>query len=265
MSKTPIIDIPTKVKDVILDIAGTNVSRILMEGSLHDCYEIVEWQVDLIELYKGRKKCIIDDEYQLPEPFSGKIDKADYLILSSNPAFSFCENFPVVKKYKSKPDDVIDFFYNRLNNYSNPSYLTKASKICKWVSELDQGIIKTPIDYPIDEEYIKITDTEKSEFINKDKIVLVDSVPFKSNGEYGVPNAIKFCLENYLSQRLDLFEGKYIIICGDYAERVLNHIKSSSTRSKIISKGINKVFIVPHPCAWGTDIDKINKIEQRKI
>ncbi len=44
-----------------------------------DCKQIVDFQ--------GISPSDFKKDYQLPEPFSGKIDEAKYLIIGSNPAY----------------------------------------------------------------------------------------------------------------------------------------------------------------------------------
>lgn len=172
------------------------------------------------------------DQFQCPEPFDGKIDKAEYLILSSNPAYDLKETtekekytvenkmkFPCIYEKDKSIDDnyIIDFFYNRLSRYKNKTYLTNCMKIAKWVTASD------------DWAYSELTTKGKDEFKDeyRDKICLAEIVHCKSNKEVGVEEACSKCAEKYLDYILKFFcenkEGKklYIILCGD---KVINHV-----------------------------------------
>lgn len=252
------------IKDFILEISKTHIVEEASKDPKHSCHDIVNWQID--EFKKAGKFIDFDSSYQVPEPFSGKIDEANYLVLSSNPAFdikesdpSFCakRKIPLFPVMNDNNDDIIDFFYSRLDHYSNPSYLTKVTYICKWIDEIESGTIKTPVNNSLPEKYIKITPIERECY--KNHIVLADIVPFKSKKEYGVKKVIDgsdFDVLDYLKQVLSFFKGDYIILCG---KKVLDCVKSNHTIEDKLRRSGKKIYCTPHPCSRGTMIDRINK------
>ena len=253
------------IKKFILDISKTPIVVVASKNTKNSCHDIVKWQLKEIGKIKGRP-AVINTEYQVPEPFSGKIDEANYLVLSSNPAFDIKESdlgwcakrkiplFPVIN---DKADVIIDFFYSRLDHYSNPSYLTYVTYICKWIDEIESGTIKTTVDDSLPEKNIKTTAVERECY--KNHIVLADIVPFKSNKEYGVKKVIdgsNFDVLDYLKQVLSFFKGDYIILCG---KKVLDCVKSNLSIEAVLRSTGKKIYYTPHPRSRGTMIDRINK------
>lgn len=263
------------IKDFILEISRTPIVVAASTNPKHSCHDIVNWQLKEIEKIKGRP-AVINTEYQVPEPFSGKIDEAEYLVLGSNPAFKVDEsdpiycannNIPVFPTRNKSDNEICDFFYYRLKpknedlHYSNKRYLTYLAYYCKWVTDKERGKLNPPIK-ELYKNYLKEMCDERDKYV--DKLVLADIVPFKSNGEEGVDNVIKGRLfEKYFDKLLDFFKdkGKYIILCGDQILECLKLYPNIKTKLLYLGK---KIYHLPHPCArkpYASHISKINNIK----
>jgi len=259
--------VPKVIKDFILEVARTPEVINASTNPKHSCNQIVITQIN--ELEKAGMFTNIDSSYQVPEPFSGKIDKAKYLVLGSNPALKVDEsdhiycannNIPVFPTRKSSDDEICDFFYKRLDHYSNPTYLKYLTYICKWVDEIENKTITKPIKSDLDEKYIKTNDDERKTYISQ--MALADIVPFKSKKEKGVGEVIKgddFDTSGYLTKLFNHFNGKYIILCGT---QILKFLKANPIVDKLLKDTGKIIYCTPHPRARYSYIEKIEKTEK---
>ena len=86
---------------LLLEIARCpNVRKCIEKGRRsHPCAPVVGFQF---------AKSV--DEYQVPEPWSGHIEQAPILFVSSNPSYSPIEDYPI----GAWPDEhIVDYFGNR--------------------------------------------------------------------------------------------------------------------------------------------------------
>ena len=176
-----------------------------------------------IVAYQGISPSSFKDEYQLPEPFSGEIDKAKYLIIGSNPAYKKEETpFP---RYSWNDKDIASFFYDRMSSYSNKGHLTGCKKVISWITGYGVGNIKN------------------------EEIALSDIVHCKSNKEAGVSKACSICAEKHLEHVLGLFNGKYIILLGSKIQDCLDKNKTVRDILKEAEKRGVRIVKARHPKA----------------
>lgn len=217
--------ISKNVEDTIISIARCDNIDWGAGIGKGDCEKIVAHQ--------GISPSDFKKEHQLPEAFSGKIDEAKYLLISSNPFFDPSETpFP---KFAWKDEEIVSYFYNRMGNYPNKRYLNACKNIISWI-------------YP-------------KETIETKDIAMTEIVHCKSQGEEGVDRlTCKACGDAYFTRVLNLFTGKCIVLCGC---KLWNHIKSSEAAYNALldqeSKGV-KIVMSYHPTYhYGKDPEAAKK------
>lgn len=158
------------------------------------------------------------DQHRVPEPWSGDIQHAPILFLSSNPSIDENPSIEAREEFPlwSWPDKWIeDFFMNRYNGgrkqwikdgkyylQLNGSHSRKAvsfwSSVHKRAEELLETDVKDGIDY-----------------------ALTEVVHCKSKGEKGVKEALPECARRYLRRIVELSGAKVIVILGTHARKVV--------------------------------------------
>ena len=159
---------------------------------------------------------------------------ADLLIISSNPAYNATEYYPTEDWCDN---DIINFFQERLNNvyYQSTVFYKHIIKYASWILSISQ-------DDPI------ITQ----------KICTVNTIHCKSSKEKdGTANCWNYCVQKWMKQILDQFNGRYILLHGSYAKKL-----------QLICEQYNKIiFYLPHYAAHSslTDNDKKVLIDNVKM
>ncbi|MFA5880989.1 MAG: uracil-DNA glycosylase family protein [Eubacteriales bacterium] len=187
------------------------------------------------------------EEFHVPEPWSGHLEKARILFLSSNPGVARQEKYPTSSW---SADLVFDFFDNRFDSPNGwvkdglfplmTSGGYKANWVRFWaairrraVELLDRSDISPGVDYAITE-----------------------IVHCKSNNEIGVREALKECMNQYLDKVLDLSGAKVVVCLGnrvsDAIREKLNIPTTSKIHGPVITKKVKRYFaFLPHPNARG--------------
>jgi len=187
-----------RIKNIIRDIINCPQIGEYYKSTTNNCYEIIDFQKQ-----KDR------NNFQLPEPFSGNIDKAKILVISSNPSIDlkkFHERFPTCQWQEN---DIIEFFYNRFQNniedgtkvlqedgtYSRAvSFYAHLKKRINEIFALNNSTAEPGIDY-----------------------CLTEIVHCKSQKEKGVGKAIN-CCSKYLDRIIQLSPAPLLLIVGKPAK-----------------------------------------------
>lgn len=176
------------------EIAHCPIAKSIRSGASLDspCHKIVCLQAG--------------SSFQVPEPWSGRIDSAPILFISSNPSIDREEKYPDESWEDSK---AIDFFQERFTSPDgwviNGRALLRTGLRSRGVSywgharnrtgEILQRKIKPGIDF-----------------------ALTEVVHCKSRKEQGVPEALNFCIERYLQRVLSISAARVLIIYGKHAK-----------------------------------------------
>jgi uracil-DNA glycosylase len=167
------------------------------ENKLNVCYEIIKSQ------YKRNK-----NEFQLPEPFSGQIDKAKILIISSNPAI---DNESIYPNYQWDEYKIFEYFYKRFDKYikdGTKNYLKKggfSNAVRFWAS------IKARVN-----EIYQMKNLKATPGID---YCLTEIVHCKSIMAEGVQNATNYC-HKYFRSIVELSPASIIIVVGKSAQKL---------------------------------------------
>ena len=188
---------------------------------------------------------------QVPEPWSGQLSVASFLLIAGNPAIVKNELFPSKDVNWNKWDlmpgsvaswsktDVEDFFCNRFNGAKYPGngqpYVDNNKQTTLRVSS---GIV-VPVKFqnrywPVYNAYCKAIDPTFKDY----SFVVTDFVHCKSKGEKGVKQAIGNCLP-FMSRIIKLFllngqASHRILLFGqkeDYVTAIMNWLSSLGTIS----------------------------------
>ncbi|MCL4469342.1 MAG: hypothetical protein M1591_10485 [Deltaproteobacteria bacterium] len=192
-------------------------------------------------------------EFQLPEPWNGKIKTAPIMFLSSNPGIKPDEVFPTWSKGLWPDDRVIDFFTNRFGGgkkewkdedgkslYNDGKYKGGAKF---W------GSIKNTVATIRRENKKKITLRDAAKHFSSTEIVHC-----KSKSEKGVRKSSEECAEKYLCRVLNISGAKVVVCYGQHVKEVLKNQLGISPSGHIYKdktgKMIKRIYVfLPHPNA----------------
>lgn len=195
---------------LLLQIARCEEVPVALEDRNHPCHKIVTSQTT--------------DGFQLPEPWNGNITSAEILFVGSNPSYNSAEFFPNQAWDNHK---IADFFRERFSDayYKKIRFWSLIKKYAAWILDVPKNDPKLP-----------------------EKICITEIVHCKSTREYGVRESCSICAQKWFQQILDSFQGKYIVVLGMVAKKMLHEIPCEK-----------KVLFMPHPNARGVT-DELRKV-----
>lgn len=189
--------------DFLLQIANCEVARrhVCDSTFTSPCSEIVTSQ--------GTPSWSL---FQVPEPWSGHIDSAPILFLSSNPSISTKETYPTGD---AMPAALVDFFNSRFDG-------------C-WVRD---GVRPREKDgsYGKPVRYWSGVRNQASELLQRQPVpgrdyVLSEIVHCKSKSELGVKAAIQQCPARFLIKLLELSVASIVVVVGRKALEQFNALQ----------------------------------------
>ncbi len=227
-------------KQLIIEIATCPTVTAIQSGKsdqTHPCHSIVTSQDP--------------SSFQLPEPWSGQLDIAPILFISSNPSINDRERYPD----RSWPlDQTKDFFHNRF------------SPGAPWVRN---GLYTLQRDGSYGEDWVRFWASARSracEILGAKKsaarsgidFALTEVVHCKSRGELGVESAQPFCSRQYLGRILMVSPARVLVVFGGPAKKaitdylgaemkpVTNHPRFAMTSNQRL------LAFLPHPNERGS-------------
>lgn len=206
--------------------------------------------------HEGRHPCsmIVDSQatssFQLPEPWSGNLDVAPVLFVSSNPSIDDSERYPDLTWTE---DQTRDFFHNRFGAPAG------------WVRN---GLYTLQKDGSFSRNWVRFWAAARSraaELLEKERALITPGLDFaltevvhcKSRNEVGVKEAQEFCSQRYLDRILSVSAAKVIVVFGQSAKDVVVNQLSKSMRP--LSDGERNLFaqeqrmivFLAHPAGFG--------------
>lgn len=222
------------MKTLLHEIAHCpHVQSCLQNPSLeHPCREIIASQ-----------SCQLD-AYQVPEPWSGRIEGAPILFLSSNPSISTIEDYPT--GFWSE-EDIDDYFNNRFGGGRK-----------KWIINGTKPLL-TDGGYGRSVHFWSAVRQRAIELLERDftpgmDYALTEIVHCKSLREFGVKQAQAECVESYLLRVLEQAGAKVIVVLGARARGIIqnqfNIPESVSVSEPIKIESLERLItFLPHPNA----------------
>ncbi|MEG4984777.1 hypothetical protein QUB08_03200 [Microcoleus sp. BR0-C5] len=197
------------------------------------CCEIVSYQrpLDLAE-------------FQVPEPWSGHIEQAPILFLSSNLSIDSDEVYPT---WHWSDNDIDDYFSHRFGG-GQKDWIMNGTK-----SLLRDGTYSHAVKFwaAVRQRAIELLQRD----VNPgNDYALTEIVHCKSPAEIGVAQAQDQCVDAYLLRTLELSRAKVVVVLGTRAKQVIQsqfNISSTASISESIKIGKHERFFafLPHPNA----------------
>jgi hypothetical protein len=222
-------------KALLDEITNCPHARQCLDNSTieNPCREIVESQAQL-----GIT------QFQVPEPWSGQIDTAPILFLSSNPSIGGDEVYPT---WDWSSEDVYDYFNHRFGGGHKD-----------WVLDGKKSL-RTDGTYGRATKFWAAVRVRAKELFQRDVIpgidyALTEIVHCKSRNEIGVQQAQAQCVLIYLRRVLELAKAKVIVVLGKQAGQIIQR-EFAISPEKLLSEPIQigdrqKLFtFLPHPNA----------------
>ena len=204
-----------------------------------------------------QSNCILK---QVPEPWSGHLDKAKIMFIGSNPSIDCDEYFPNVGW---SDNDIFDFFENRFiygkklkttGKAVSVPYWTYLINYTNWINECLKKYGKSPIT----RDLVKQTKEPFYKDLN-DCVVSTELVHCKSKNAFGFDASRCTCSGLWMANILNLFNGKLIVVLGSKAKDAIN--KCSNLNAIILGKKLPVIFL-PHPSRRMSDTDRKKEIEK---
>jgi uracil-DNA glycosylase len=186
------------------------------------------------------------EKYQVAEPWSGRIEQAPLLFLSSNPSISSIEDYP---SWSWSDNDMDDYFSYRFGG-GRKEWIANGTK-----SLLTDGTYSRPVRFWIEVRQRAIELFERDVVPGID-YALTEIVHCKSRDEIGVKQAQDQCVETYLLRVLELARAKVVVVLGKRARQAIQskfNISEKISVSEAIKIGSCERFFafLPHPNARG--------------
>jgi hypothetical protein len=182
-------------------------------------------------------------EYQLPEPWSGDIENAPILFLSSNPSIGSAEDYP---DWSWSEDAINDFFSNRFTGGCKQWSINGTKTLLKnggyagvrfWMAVRQRAIelLKRNVEPGFD-------------------YAITEIVHCKSTDEIGVTAAQKQCVQTYLREILEMASARVVVVLGEKAKQAIQDEFSipqsgSLVESMTIGGKERLITFIPHPNA----------------
>jgi len=210
----------------------------------HPCSEIIK--------QNSKKK----ESFQLPEPWSGDIENAPILFISSNPSISKKELYPTWDNPNNI--NIQDFFDNRFGDDEKNSWVYK-QKVLNKNMKRDKKQVRYWCGIKGRAEELLDYDPKPGE-----DYCITEIVHCKSKKQKGVKSAISTCKELYLNNILEISKAKVIVGIGKLAKESLqSHFNSDA---KLIEDGKRIIVFLPHPNAFSKKTFKDNyKVNLERI
>ncbi|MGL5062665.1 MAG: uracil-DNA glycosylase family protein [Microcoleus sp.] len=215
------------------------------------CRKIVDYQSSL-----GLEK------FQVPEPWSGQIEQAPILFLSSNPSIGPHEDYPTC-----------DWSYSEVHDYFNYRF---GGGRKQWIIDGTKSLLidgrysgSTRFWAAVRQRAIELLQRNVNPGID---YALTEIVHCKSRDEFGVEQAQEQCVEAYLLRVLELARATAIVVLGARAKQVIQsqfNIPTENSISESIEIGNRERFFafLPHPnarshrsfakCLQGGELEKL--------
>jgi len=196
------------IRQLVIEIAHCSIAKKIRSGESPDspCRKIVGLQTGSL--------------FQLPEPWSGNIDSAPILFISSNPSIDEREQYP--DEFWSD-ERLVNFFHNRFG--SDPGWVRDLR-----ASQKDGSWSRRPVAFwcHARARAAEILGKRRREIRPGIDFALTEVVHCKSRAELGVKEARQACSYRYLDRILSLSKAKALIVYGKHAkETVQLHFGSS--------------------------------------
>lgn len=187
-----------------------------------------------------------DEHFQLPEPWSGFLETAPILFVSSNPSISYTEEYPLDTSNWTV-EKAAHFFSHRFHD--------------GWVRDGRYCRLREHRYSPMPTRYWSSVRQRAMELLEKDVIpgedyCLTEAVHCKSEGEIGVKEAAAECTRLYLRRILEVSGAKVVVVMGAFAANAVRSNVRLSDTIPIVSAEPGEPFqalfaFVPHPGAFG--------------
>jgi hypothetical protein len=221
-------------RELLGEIAYCPIARAIRSGDspvFAPCHKIVSLQTG--------------PSFHLPEPWSGQIDKAPLLFISSNPSIDEHEEYP---DQFWESHRTTDFFHNRFTSsagWVNDGLCalrrdgSRGGWVRFWASARGRAS--------------EILRKKRNEVVPGVDFALTEVVHCKSRNEEGVEEARDFCSERYLKRVLSASAAEVFIVFGKPAKDAIHRCLGSAMNLSLISVGDYQRMLVflPGPNARG--------------
>jgi hypothetical protein len=152
---------------------------------------------------------VIRSQLQVPEPWSGELEHALILILSSNPSISTAEIYP---RWEWPDEEIADFFGRRFGG-GRRQWIKDGTKSLRPDGSYGRA---TAFWAAVRQRAIELLQREVRPGVD---YALTEIVHCKSKSEIGVAEAKKRCVPRYLRRVLALAAAKVIVVLGKPARQ----------------------------------------------
>lgn len=193
------------LQQLLDQIAHCPIAQACLAGDVGlPCYPIVSSQQ------------VSAERFQVPEPWSGHLESAPILFLSSNPSLGADEMYPTAAWPAAR---VADFFGARFEQREEP-WVDRHMRALR-TDGAPRGGRGT--------RFWIACHARASELLGRDAtagtdFALAEVVHCKSKSEHGVKEALLSCVEQWLSRLLAAAEARVVVLYGARARTAIEHV-----------------------------------------
>ncbi|HLF72524.1 MAG TPA: uracil-DNA glycosylase family protein [Dehalococcoidia bacterium] len=200
----------TTVQALLLEIARCPIASACLQtqDTAHPCHELVRSQ--------GARGL---SDFQVPEPWSGQIDRAKLLFISSNPGISKSDKKSKQEEYPtgSWPDThIVDFFVNRFGGGRK-----------EWVANGTHALHEDGSRARRGTAFWKAVRARANEVLGREAVpgldyALTEVVRCKSVSEASLVERARIeCSPRYLESTVAISVASVLVVLGDHAKRMV--------------------------------------------
>lgn len=210
-----------EAQKLLMEISNCPVAASVRAGQDGPCQKIVSSQTGI--------------SFQSPEPWSGQIDTAPILFLSSNPSIDENEIYPDASW---KAERINEFFQERFSSPfgwvdSRLCALKKDGARTKWVNYWAAARARVS-------EVLGRPNTEIKAGVD---FALTEVVHCKSRKQVGVGEALEFCSDRFLDRVLSISVAHVMIVYGKHARSAIYRRYHSGAITQILLEKLAEFHI----------------------
>ena len=193
------------------------------------------------------------EDFQVPEPWNGKIERAPLLFISSNPSISEKEQYP---SWNAPETRLQDFFQHRFGGGEK-----------QWVKDGKYALTQDG-SYERATPYWSEIKNRAFELLSKKAVpgtdyAISEIVHCKSRNNIGVDEALKECAQRYLSRVLEISSAAVVVYVGKKAEHYIKDVLEINENQSLVGPlmhGGRKRLILFLPAPGSSLPRKIDKV-----
>ena len=214
-----------KAKNLALAISSCSDVCTAISDKNHPCHKVVDWQADK---HGTQITEVLGSKLHRPEPWTGDLESAKILFLSSNPSFNPVENYPNWNSNQWTDDEISSFGAERFSiseerkfGATDSRIKTKQDRTIGFSGERSSKVhhwtwVRRYAAFVLGKEISNVSAISD--------YVMTELVHCKSPHEEGVLEALSHCVDQWFGEIMDISPASLIFVTGAKAAEAVTQI-----------------------------------------